>query len=251
MLYFLNQLTVFVSYNFPAPPSVPNHRRVFCHPAAIFFERGIAKFDTLEMSSLSCEYCEEEDGDGGGDGSTVGFVCSVFEVPAELVMLDPAVSAGGSGGGGEGKGGIVPSMAYLEREEEFDIVEVEYEELGQHLNAVRATSTKRTGILCRRSTDEAYVARWGPDHLAEKYGKHGITSIWDTWSLPDSGILPCAPYLRHCVLAAEKMGLVCYNSFMDETYLADRVTTIREYLEMRPDVMETIPPGDLAIRYGG
>ena len=37
---------------------VPNHRRVFAHPASIFFQRGIASLDTLEMSSLSCEYEE-------------------------------------------------------------------------------------------------------------------------------------------------------------------------------------------------
>ena len=226
---------------------VPSHRRVFCHPAAIFFERGIANKETLEMSSLSCEYV---------DNSSVGFVCSVFEVPADEIMADPILSASVAGRGGDAakKGGIIPSAAYLEREEEFDIVEAEYEELGldQHQQLYAAsTASKRTGILCRRSTDEAYRARWGPNRLAEKYGKHGINSIWDEWSRPDSGILPCAPYLRHCVLAAEKMGPVCYESFMDETYLADRVTTIREYLEQRPDVMQTVPPGDLAIRYGG
>jgi len=224
---------------------VPSHRRVFCHPAAIFFERGIANKQTLEMSSLSCEYV---------DNSSVGFVCSVFEVPADEIMADPVLSVAGGGGDAVEKGGIIPSAAYLEREEEFDIVEAEYQELDpQHHQQLCDTSaaSKRMGILCRRSTDEAYRARWGSNRLAEKYGKHGINSIWDEWSRPDSGILPCAPYLRHCVLAAEKMGPVCYESFMDETYLADRVTTIREYLERNPDVMHTVPPGDLAIRYGG
>ncbi len=31
---------------------VRDHRRVFAHPASIFFQRGIANLDTLEMSSL-------------------------------------------------------------------------------------------------------------------------------------------------------------------------------------------------------
>ena len=82
---------------------VPNHRRVFAHPASIFFQRGIANMDTLEMSSLSCEYVE---------GSS--FVCSVFEVPNE------GLSATGAGSDDN----WVPSQAYLEREEEFEIAMV-------------------------------------------------------------------------------------------------------------------------------
>ena len=35
---------------------VNNHRRVFSHPASIFFKRNIAKLDSLEMSSLSVEW---------------------------------------------------------------------------------------------------------------------------------------------------------------------------------------------------
>lgn len=41
-------------------------------------------------------------------------------------------------------------------------------------------------------------------------------------------ILPCRVYLRHCVLAAKACGEVAYASFLDQTYLADRKTTIRE-----------------------
>ena len=203
---------------------VPNHRRVFMHPAAIFFERGIAKMDTLEISSLSCEEC---------DGAS--FVCSVFEVPKDEILVE---------GNEDEKGTIIPSHAYLEREEEFDIIEVPYLEMDYDQSTT-------TGILCRRWTDGLYAQRWGTDRLAQKYGPHGITSIWDDWTKPDSGILPCAAYLRHCVLAAEKMGPACYDSFMDETYLADRTTTIREYLATKPEVMETVPPGELAVRYGG
>ena len=203
---------------------VPNHRRVFMHPAAIFFERGIANMDTLEISSLSCEEC-----------NGASFVCSVFEVPKDEILVE---------GNEDEKGTIIPSQAYLEREEEFDIVDVPYLEMDNDQSTT-------TGILCRRWTDGLYAQRWGTDRLAQKYGPHGITSIWDEWTKPDSGILPCAAYLRHCVLAAEKMGPACYDSFMDETYLADRTTTIREYLATKPEVMETVPPGELAVRYGG
>ena len=204
---------------------VPNHRRVFMHPAAIFFERGIANMDTLEISSLSCEKC---------DGAS--FICSVFEVPKDEILKKSDVDV-------DGKRTIIPSQAYLEREEEFDIVQVPYLEVD--------SDKPRTGILCRRWTDDLYARRWGANRISEKYGPHGITSIWDQWTKPDSGILPCAAYLRHCFLAAEKMGPICLSSFLDETYLADRKTTIRQYLGENPEVLKTVPPGELAVRYGG
>ncbi len=69
-------------------------------------------------------------------------------------------------------------------------------------------------------------------------------------------------YLRHCVLAAwscdsdEKwskhgVGGLCYSSFLDETYLVDRKTTIREYIDQYPEVMTTEPPDSLKERYSG
>jgi hypothetical protein len=51
---------------------VPNYRRVFGHPASIFFQRGIANLETKEISSLSAEPCPGH----------AGFVCSVFDVPS-------------------------------------------------------------------------------------------------------------------------------------------------------------------------
>mmetsp|Transcript_16380 Transcript_16380/g.40379 ORF Transcript_16380/g.40379 Transcript_16380/m.40379 type:complete len:184 (+) Transcript_16380:209-760(+) len=38
-----------------------NWKRVFAHPAAIFFERGIARMETREIASLSIEPCEGEE----------------------------------------------------------------------------------------------------------------------------------------------------------------------------------------------
>ena len=212
--------------------TVPGHRRVFCHPASIFFERGIANIGTLEISSLSAEKA---------DGCS--FVCSVFEVPGGELLEDPG---GGEEEGGEGSGSFVPSRAFLEREEEFEIVRVPYLERGE---AEAVGAGPKMGVLCRRSTDAAYAARWGRERFERKYGTHGLKTIWG-WGT-ESGIRPCGPYLRHCVLAAGAMGTGCLDSFLDETYLADRTTPIREYLAAHPEVMETVPPGDLAVRYGG
>jgi len=67
----------------------------------------------------------------------------------------------------------------------------------------------------------------------------------------DSGLRPCATYLRHCVLASINMGKLCHDSFLDDTYLVDRETTIRSYLEKYPEIMNTSPPPELRERYGG
>ena len=74
---------------------------MFGHPASIFFQRRLADLETKEMSSLSVEYCEGH----------AGFLASVFEVPTTNLMQDG-----------------VPSLAFLEREEEFNIIKVPYVE---------------------------------------------------------------------------------------------------------------------------
>ena len=104
---------------------VPNYRRVFSHPASIFFQRKIADMKTLKMSSLSVEPCKG-----------YSFVASAFEVPKENMMENG-----------------VPSLAFLEREEEFDIVQVQYSD------GIEQTSKMRTGTICQRSTDDEYLKR--------------------------------------------------------------------------------------------
>lgn len=98
------------------------------------------------------------------------------------------------------------------------------------------------------ASDAEVEERWGSGYIMEKYGKHGVTSIWEGW---EDGILPCPVYLRHCVLAAQKQGEAAYASFVQETFLADRVTTIEAHLAARPDIMSTIPPASVANRYTG
>eukprot|EP00986_Skeletonema_menzelii_P021406 scaffold34408_cov177-Skeletonema_menzelii.AAC.1 len=213
---------------------VLDHRRTFAHPASIFFQRNIAKLETLEMSSLSVEYKE-------------GFsmVCSVFEVPNEGLA---AADAPGNN--------FVPSQKFLDREEEFEITKVRYEELATSSSSGEQEINE--GVICRRSTDEAYIARWGQERFQKNYLDYGIKTIWE-WN---EGIRPCPVYLRHCVLAAwscdseerwskDGVGGVCYKSFLDETYLVDRVTTIREYIDQYPEIMATEPPDSLKERYSG
>ena len=225
-------------------------------------------------------------------------MCSVFEVPNE--GLTGVVANGGK------SGEWIPSMAFLEREEEFEIAMVPYEEIstssttsiennndcsnsiGQSAAPSRAETSlseestvlsinnddvespnmdnidrapPKQGIVCRRSTDEAYISQWGQDHFQSQYLDYGVKTIWN-WG-KDSGLRPCPVYLRHCVLAswnsdsggcswtADGVGGICYNSFLDETFLVDRKTTIREYLKQYPEIMDTAPPELLKERYGG
>lgn len=191
-------------------------RRVFAHPADIFFQRGIANFETGEMSSLSVEPCPGH-----------SCVVSVFEVPNKDMMEDG-----------------IPSRAFLEREAEFDIVTSAFFEIDD-----LHRDNPKEGIVCKRSTDQAYIQRWGQEHFDERYRKYGIETIWN-WST-DSNLRPCAVYLRHCFLAAKGMGEECLTSFLDDTYLVDRKTSVRQYLQDNPQVLETLPPPALGVRYGG
>lgn len=272
---------------------VNNYRRVFDHPASIFFSRGIANQETMEMSSLSAEYCPG-----------ASFICSVFEVSNEngeflTFVSDSSTSSSISNDAADGtRGGddaFVPSIAFREREEEFEIVLVPYQEgilhedddeddgnlklmetldsfnvdikdkddkdtrLSERIRQENLTTTSISsnttlcstpkGILCTSSSDEEYLKLWGQEPFNENYKKYNINSIWN-WS-KDSGLRPCGPYLRHCVLAAKRLGSVCYDSFLDDTFLVDRTTTVRQYLEEYPHVMTTLPPVELADRYGG
>ena len=48
---------------------VPNYRRVFRHPASIFFHRGIANLNTLEISSLCAEPVLDDDDHKSNDNN--------------------------------------------------------------------------------------------------------------------------------------------------------------------------------------
>ncbi len=94
-----------------------------------------------------------------------------------------------------------------------------------------------------------YRERYGEDIFQERYARFGVPRIWG-WP-EDSGTTPCPVYLRHCVLAAEGCGPAAQASFLDETFLVDRKTTVRAHLAAHPEVMTTRPPPELEGRYSG
>lgn len=54
------------------------------------------------------------------------------------------------------------------------------------------------------------------------------------------------------MLAAKNLGNAAYDNFLDNTYLGDRKTTIRQHLAAKGSgIMEEEPPESLKTRYGG
>eukprot|EP00873_Tetraselmis_striata_P011088 jgi/Tetstr1/431352/TSEL_021043.t1 len=182
-------------------------RRVFAHTAAIFFRRGIARPDTGEISSLSCEAHPEAE-----------TVVALFEVHLgdEQAVKD-----------------------FVEREHEFRFVAVEAEELD-------GSPCRQLALICARFSDEEYKAKRCPPHeWQQRYVQYGVERVWR------DDVLPCRVYLRHCVLSAQSLSPVAYENFLDQTFLADRTTTIRQHLAEEPGIMDELPPPELADRYSG
>ncbi|KAJ9472546.1 hypothetical protein DIPPA_06940 [Diplonema papillatum] len=189
---------------------IAGYRRVFAHCAAVFFERGIARAETGEISSLSVEPC-----DGAAD-----LVCTLFSIPDDELP------------------------AFYEREMEFRISEVTPLTLD-----TREPMLGVKALVCEKSSDARFmevVCKNDPAKFHEIYGKWGVKQVWDRVD-----VLPCRVYLRHCVLAARKHGPVCSDNFLDETYLCDRKTTVRQHLASDPTIMEEGPPEAAKHIYAG
>lgn len=131
--------------------------------------------------------------------------------------------------------------AFIQREHEFRFLAVRPSAFFDH-----AVESRRTAVICGRNTDENYrKTRCPPEEWERRYGKHGLTTIWG------GDVLPCRVYLRHCTLAAQKLGPEVEHNFLDCTVLADRETTVREWLTKFPEILDELPPASLIGRYSG
>ncbi|KAG2491756.1 hypothetical protein HYH03_009917 [Edaphochlamys debaryana] len=200
------------------PGRVHGWRRVFAHTADVFYKRGIARPETGEVSSLSLELLPPASASASATSAPPSsVVVSLFEVPAT-----PASVA-----------------AFIAREHEFRFVGVDPTDLG-------GRPAGRRAVICARNTDADYRAmRCPPAEWARRWGAHGVERVWR------DDVLPCRVYLRHCVLAARSLCAEAEESFLDATFLADRTTTIGQYLAANPDIMNEQPPAELAQRYNG
>ncbi|CEM20093.1 unnamed protein product [Vitrella brassicaformis CCMP3155] len=149
------------------------------------------------------------------DGQTdEGFLVTVFEIPVS--DLD----------------------AFYQREWEFEILKVPVTDMN-------GVSTE--GLLCARASDKMLQDKWGMDEWHKKVTHRGIDTIWH-WQ---GEIWPCRPYLRHCVLAARRLGPQVEADFLNHTYLYDRKTRLREYVERNAGLLDEEPIALYAERYGG
>lgn len=91
--------------------------------------------------------------------------------------------------------------------------------------------------------------RGGGAAAARRTRAHLATQLARTCRVQLTARLACPPC--SCVLAARSMGAEAERSFLDDTFLADRVTTVRAWLEANPSIFDERPPPALEGRYSG
>ena len=191
---------------------VRNFRRVFAHPHLFLVSNGLV--DPSQTLNLASLSAEPSD--------RCSFVAASFSV-----KLDDS-----------------QRRKFLQREEEYNITSVRFYNLEDDANPNAKPIGE--GVICLASTDaeipESILGRL-PSSLPYQ----------NLWHWPeDSGLLPADIYLRHCLLAVEKAGNHAMQSFLHDTYLVDRNTSLATYLEKNRDrVMASRPPPELATRFGG
>ena len=118
----------------------------------------------------------------------------------------------------------------------FDIPGVEFQALDEREHRYRWVETSfrdfdgsaGRGLMCTESTDEAYCAKCcTAEEYERRVGQFYRGRIWR------DDILPFPMYLDFCLYAARAHGPHVFDNFLDTSYLADGVTTIRAYLAGR------------------
>ncbi len=227
---------------------VKGYRRVFAHSPSVFVERGLASPGSMSQASLSAEPVFKTELSSDGTPKTVrdtsvGFLAVCFSVP--LDDMEAAMGSTRTVGGRQWCG-----EALLKREEEFnfDIVPC-YTALRGAADPIGDCDEIDSipGLMCVASTDEEYIERWGLQQFNEKTLRTGLNRIWN-WP-QDAALKPCPVYFSHCYAAAGSLGSHVLDSFLDETFLVDRTTTVRDYVNRNPDIMFVQPPPMHESRY--
>ena len=131
---------------------------------------------------------------------------------------------------------------FVEREGEYSIISVPFVELSDGIES-------GMGVLCASGTDATLAqCTGGIDYTPSNYA---VETVWHAGV--DCGWLPADIYLRHVLLAAESQpDCRAIESLLDDTVLADRVTSLRTYLDVQHTlVMAARPPEELKSRFSG
>ena len=203
-------------------------RRVFQHPHLyLISQKLVDPSNTLKLASLSAE--------PNGDSS---FVVAAFEVELDDEQR----------------------QKFIQREPEYQIVTAPYYPL-ESKDTIQDLSPLGEGVICLRfenddiwkqttNINDAYPIPVPSCLFSSDDNNKTAHGVWN-WS-KDSGLLPANMYLRHCLLAVQKVGGIAYESFLHDTYLVDRTTTLAQYLlDHSNKVMNSLPPPHLATRFDG
>ncbi|KAJ6889777.1 hypothetical protein NC651_023502 [Populus alba x Populus x berolinensis] len=208
-------------------------RRVFAHVAPIFFERGIAKPETKEISSLSVEPCEGE-----------SLVVTVFEI--EKSELDSSFY---------GEGARVSIFSYFVQISSIYFALFTSGRLClKHWMASRLIFLRCFVRVIVMKSFSKLDAKMGLLYLLANFMqevRRFIFSIMEDITSIRSGEM--TSYLVVLIfVTAKNLSDAAYNNFLEHTFLGDRKTTIREYLATTgAGIMEEEPPESLKTRYGG
>ena len=97
----------------------------------------------------------------------------------------------------------------------------------------RETRDVISAIICYENTDHLiHMELVGAADIFELYEQYKVTSFWH------GQYLPAEIYLEHCLAAARNLGAAFVDNFLDATFLYDRETSLRKYLENRTDKFE-------------
>ena len=218
---------------------VKGYRRIFRHPHLFLLKQGVVDpTTTLEIASLSAEKVDD-------DESSCSFIAAAFDIPSSLFTNQQR-------------------QAFIDREPEYYITTVKYYDVNDDTICLGDN-----GVICLANEDSAVpkeisdIAKTAASESTLGDSKFQNT-VWN-WT-EDSNLLPARIYLRHCLLSVQKAAASEYpstssndiniaaESFLNDTYLIDRQTTLREYLN-RPGVHDKImnsrPPEHLVSRYSG
>lgn len=206
---------------------IRGYRRVFGHPHLFLISQNVVDLadPSLRLASLSAEKVVISHYTSPAEEDAAGFVVAAFDVELDEEQRH----------------------AFMERERAYQFAKVPYYDIDSDCVAL----PRGRGLICLAgSNDEELpeVLRSVRDRIRHQLGQ----GVWN-WKC-DSGLLPADVYLRHCLLAVEKAGPIAIQSFINETYLADRKTTVAEYLDMdnnRERVMAARPPDHLTKRFSG
>ena len=111
-------------------------------------------------------------------------------------------------------------------------------EFRYHLKAVEVNALGHNerfdAIMCYENVDQNIdVSLIGLKDIWQLYEMYSTPSFWHTPHLPAKA------YLEHCIASARDINAAVLNNFLDTSFLHDRTTSIRSFLELNELDIET------------